>query len=75
MEKERRGSKEFSFSEENLLHRRRPSASGDVHSGTQSEDDEIVPFEVRRTRVQHFAQSPKQKIEFHLLIAFSRMFI
>lgn len=47
MEKERRDSKEFSFSDENLLHRRRPSAS-DVHSGTQSEEDEIVPFEVSK---------------------------
>lgn len=44
MEKERRDSKEFSFPDDNLLHRRRQS--NDVHSATQSEDDESVSFEV-----------------------------
>ena len=45
MEKERRDSKEFHFPDDNLLHKRRPSA-GD-HSATQSEDDESVGFEVK----------------------------
>lgn len=46
MERERRDSKEFQFADENLLHRRRPSATAD-HSATQSEDDESVGFEVK----------------------------
>ncbi|KAL7045117.1 hypothetical protein ACKWTF_002152 [Chironomus riparius] len=37
-EKQRRGSKEFLFPDDNLLHKRRPSAHD--HSATQSEDDE-----------------------------------
>jgi hypothetical protein len=45
MEKERRGSKDFLFAEENALHRRRPSAAD--HSATQSEDDDSVGFEVK----------------------------
>lgn len=44
MEKERRDSKEFLFSDENLLHRRRQSAD---HSATQSEDDDSGSFEVK----------------------------
>lgn len=48
LERERRDSKEFLFADENLLHRRRPSASAD-HSATQSEDDESVAFEVKIT--------------------------
>lgn len=46
MEKERRDSKEFTFPEENALHRRRPSAQP-VDSATQSEDDDVPSFEVR----------------------------
>lgn len=46
MEKERRDSKEFLFPEESAaLHRRRQS--GAVDSATQSEDDDVVSFEVR----------------------------
>lgn len=43
MEKELNGSKEFLYPDDNLLHRRRQSAD---YSATQSEDDEIGPFEV-----------------------------
>lgn len=47
IEKERRDSKEFQFPDESFLHRRRPSGV-DINSGTQSEDDDSVAFEVKR---------------------------
>ena len=58
-EKQRRDSKEFLFPDDNLLHKRRPSAHVD-HSATQSEDDESAgSFEVNRKKLQlisfHFA--------------------
>lgn len=46
LEKERRDSKEFQLPDENFLHRRRPSGI-EINSGTQSEDEESVAFEVR----------------------------
>lgn len=46
MEQERRNSKEFRFPDDNLLHRRRPSAARSEHSATQSEDDDGPFFEV-----------------------------
>lgn len=57
-ERQRRDSKEFLFPDDNLLHKRRPSAHD--QSGTQSEDDESVgSFEVNREKLQlisfHFA--------------------
>lgn len=57
-EKQRRDSKEFLFPDDNLLHKRRPSAHD--HSATQSEDDESAGlFEVNREKLQlisfHFA--------------------
>lgn len=50
-EKQRRDSKEFLFPDDNLLHKRRPSAHD--QSGTQSEDDESASlFEVNREKLQ-----------------------
>lgn len=45
-EKNQRDSKEFRYPDDNLLHKRRPSAPAD-HSATQSEDDESsISYEV-----------------------------
>jgi hypothetical protein len=58
-QQQRRDSKEFLFPDDNLLHKRRPSAAD--HSATQSEDDESSgSFEVNdeRTCVQ---SSPEPK--------------
>jgi hypothetical protein len=46
MEQERKESKEFLFPDDNLLHRRRPSAPMTDYSATQSEDDDSYTFEV-----------------------------
>lgn len=46
MERDRRDSQEFQFPDDTSLHRRK--ASIDPHSATQSEDDDIVSFEVRK---------------------------
>jgi hypothetical protein len=47
MDKERRGSKDFLFPDENLLHRRRQSADYHNPSASQSEDEDSVGFEVK----------------------------
>lgn len=65
MEKERRDSKEFSFPDDNLLHRRRQS---DVQSATQSEDDESVSFEVSfSSEISSHSELESVKIQFPLL--------
>lgn len=55
MEQEQRDSKEFLFPDDNLLHRRRPSAPMAEYSATQSEDDESFTFEVRKIFVAYFS--------------------
>ena len=67
MEKERRDSKEFVFHHDNMLHRRRPSAA-DVHSGTGSEEDEIVLFEVNVYLLSVYALN-KTKIQFPIFLS------
>lgn len=57
MEKAQKNNKEFIFPEENLLHKRRPSAAADIHSPSPSEDDEVVSYEVSKKKFILFSSN------------------